>query len=308
MSKYLWTEHYRPKSVSEYVFSNQDQKSKVLSWIQNGSIGHTLLSGSAGVGKTTLARLLLNELGVDWGDVMFINASITNSVDDVRDRILNFCTTVSFGEFKYVILDEGDYLSPNAQAALRGVMEQFSNTCRFIITCNYPNRIIPAIHSRSNRIEIEKLDHTEFTARVAQILIEENVEFDLEVLDLYVRASYPDMRKCINLLQESSTTGTLLPVDQNNSTTNDFRVNMIALFRSGDLASARKLICQQATPEEYDGIFRFLYENLDVWSQNYEQQCQALLIIRNGMVNDTLVADREINLSATLAELELLQA
>lgn len=209
---------------------------------------------------------------------------------------------------KQILTHNCDYLSPNAQAALRGVMERYSNSCRFLLTCNYPHKIIPAIHSRCQGFHIEKLDRTEFTARIAQILLDEGVEFELETLDMYVTAAYPDMRKCIGMAQQNSQDGVLSAPNVKETGTNDFRVNMIALFRSGDLANARKLICQQATPEEYDGIFRFLYENLDVWSQNYEQQCQALLIIRNGMVNDTLVADREINLSATLAELELLQA
>lgn len=201
-----------------------------------------------------------------------------------------------------------DYLSPNAQAALRGVMVDYSSTCRFILTCNYPNKIIPALHSRCQGYHIQKLDQTEFTARIAEVLLAEEVQFDIETLDLYVRAAYPDMRKAINMAQQNSTTGTLVPPGKDQNSSQDFRVNLIALFREGRVQDARKLITQQATPEEYDTIYRFLYENLDLWGEDYDRQCQALLVIRNGLVNDSLVADREINLSACLVELEMLRA
>ena len=205
-----------------------------------------------------------------------------------------------------VLTHNCDYLTPNAQAALRGVMETYSSACRFILTCNYPNKIIPALHSRCQGFHIQKLDQTEFTARIAEVLLAEEVEFELETLDLYVRAAYPDMRKAINMAQQNSTTGTLVPPGKDQNSSQDFRVNLIALFREGKVQEARKLITQQATPEEYDTIYRFLYENLDLWGEDYDTQSQALIVIRNALVNDSLVADREINLSACLVELEML--
>ena len=146
------------------------------------------LLGSRQVGKTTLAKVLLHELDVDWGDVLEINASVENGVDYIRDKINNFATTMPFGDFKYVLLDEADYLSPNAQAALRGVMEKYSNSCRFLLTCNFPHKIIDALHSRCQGFHIEKLDKTEFTARVAEVLVTEGVDVELDVLDMYVAA------------------------------------------------------------------------------------------------------------------------
>lgn len=309
MINQLWVEKYRPKTTDGYVFRDDTQKQQVLSWVEKKNIPHILFSGPAGTGKTTLAKAILNEMEVDWGDVLFINASVTNGVDEIRNRITNFCTTMPFGEFKYVILDESDHLSMQAQAALRGVMEQYSNTCRFILTCNYPNKIIPAIHSRCQGFHIGTLDKTEFTARVAEILIGEEIQFDIETLDTFVRANYPDMRKTIGAVQQNSQNGTLVsPQSDDNQNSQDYRTMMVEMFRNGNIKEARNLIVKQVTPEEYDGIYSFMYKNLDLWGDDYETQCQALLIIRNGLVNDTLVADREINLSACLVELELLKS
>ena len=152
--KELWVEKYRPKEVKNYVFRDEAQKKQVMSWLESKAIPHLLFSGAPGTGKTTLAKLLLHELEVDWGDVLQINASSENSVDVIRDKITNFSQTMPFGDFKYIILDEADYISPNGQAALRGVMEQYASTCRFLLTCNYERRIIPAIHSRCQGFKI----------------------------------------------------------------------------------------------------------------------------------------------------------
>ena len=201
--KELWTERYRPNTVDGYVFRDEAQKEQVQEWISSGAIPHLLFSGVQGAGKTTLAKLLLNELDAHEFDIKMINASSNNGVDYIRDSVENFATVMPYGDFKYIILDEADYLSPNAQAALRGTMEKYSNSMRFILTCNYPNKIIPAIHSRCQGFHIQNLDKNEYTARMAEILLTEEVEFDLEVLDTFVKTTYPDMRKCINLCQQN---------------------------------------------------------------------------------------------------------
>ena len=205
--KELWVEKYRPKDVKGYVFRDEHQRKQVEQWIKDGTIPHLLFSGNAGIGKTTLAKILLTQLEINDLDVLEINASRTNSVEDVRDKIVNFVQMIPFGAFKVVLLDEADYLSPNAQAALRGVMEEYHTTSRFILTCNYPNRIIPALHSRCQGFHIERIDQTEFTARVAEILIAEEITPDIDTLDTYVKATYPDLRKCINMVQMNSVSG-----------------------------------------------------------------------------------------------------
>jgi replication factor C small subunit len=300
--KELWTEKYRPKTVGDYVFRDEAQKRQVDSWIKEGSIPHLLLSGAAGIGKTTLAKVLCHELGIEEYDILEINASRDNNVDTVRDKIVNFVQMIPFGPFKVVLLDEADYLTPNAQAILRGVMEQYSSTARFILTCNYPNRIIPAIHSRCQGYHVEKTDQTEFTARVATILVTEGVEFDLDTLDTYVKAAYPDLRKCINMVQQN-VQDTRLSSPTAEADGGDYRIEMVELFKKGKIPDARKLICSKARPEEIEDIFRWMYDNLELFGNTEEKKDSALLIIKQGLVDHTLIADPEINLSATLVKL-----
>jgi DNA polymerase III delta prime subunit len=301
--KQLWVEQYRPKDIDGYVFRDEAQREQVKQWIKAGSIPHLLFSGAAGIGKTTLAKILINALNIDAYDVLEINASRTNSVDDIRDSVVNFVSTMPFGQFKIVLLDEADYLSPNAQAALRGVMEEYSQTARFIMTCNYPHKIIPALHSRCQGFHIEKVDHTEFTARAATVLVTEGVDFDLDVLDTYVKSTYPDLRKCLNLLQMNTVDLKLKRPSETGTGTADYKLAMVDLFKAGKIREARTLLAAQARPEEMDEIFRWMYDNLDMWSKTPEGQDEAILVIRKGLVNHVSCADAEINLSATLVEL-----
>ena len=301
--KQLWVEQYRPKDIEGYVFRDEAQRDQVKQWIKAGSIPHLLFSGAAGIGKTTLAKILINALNIDAYDVLEINASRTNSVDDIRDSVVNFVSTMPFGQFKIVLLDEADYLSPNAQAALRGVMEEYSQTARFIMTCNYPHKIIPALHSRCQGFHIEKVDHTEFTARAATVLVTEGVDFDIDTLDSYVKATYPDLRKCLNLLQMNTVDLKLKRPSETGTGTADYKLAMVDLFKSGKIREARTLLAAQARPEEMDEIFRWMYDNLDMWSKTPEGQDEAILVIRKGLVNHVSCADAEINLSATLVEL-----
>lgn len=299
----LWVEKWRPATLADYVFRDDHQREQINSWVRGGALPHLLFSGGPGTGKTTLAKVLLNELNVLDIDIKEINASKENNVDTIRNAITNFSSTMPFGDMKYVLLDEADFLTPAGQAALRGVMEMYSNSCRFILTCNYPQRIIPALHSRCQGFHIEKLDITEFTARVAQICINENVTLDLDTLDTYVQASYPDLRKCINLVQQNVINGQLQAVRDAGQSTSDWMVEAINLFKAGDFKAARETIVSQARPEEYPDVFRFMYRNLDLWGNTQLKQDQAIVIIRDGLAKHALVADPEINISATIVEL-----
>ena len=302
MAKELWVEKYRPSTVDGYVFRDDAQRNQVNTWIKDNSIPHLLFSGNAGIGKTTLAKLLFNELDLHPLDILEINASRTNSVDDVRDKIVSFVQMIPFGDFKVVLLDEADYLSPNAQAALRGVMEEYHTTARFILTCNYPNRIIPAIHSRTQGFHIAKIDQTEFTARIATILITEGITPDLDTLDTYVKATYPDLRKCINMVQQNVVDNSLVKPSEGDSGEADWKLEMVELFKARKINEARKMLCGRVRAEEMEEIYRWLYDNIELFGSE-DKQDAAVLTIKQGLVDHTLVVDPEINLAATLIRL-----
>jgi replication factor C small subunit len=302
--KELWVEKYRPSAMADYVFTDATLKQQVETWVREKSIPHLLLSGSPGTGKTTLAKMLIAELDIDEYDVLFSNGSKEGRKIEWVDKLINFCQTMPFGRFKIVLIDEADFLNPNSvQPALRSLMEDYSETVRFIMTCNYPNKILPALHSRCQGFHIDRADQTEFTARAATVLVSENVEFDLDTLDSYIKATYPDLRKCLQLLQANSTTGSLIRPGENDAGVKDWKLDSVAMFKAGKTREARTLICSQATVEDMDSMFRWMYDNLELWSQDPEKQDHAITIIRNGLASVPLVADQEINVSATLVEL-----
>jgi len=306
MKNSLWVEKYRPKTVNDYVFVDERQKQTVMQWIKDGTIPHLLFSGDPGTGKTTLAKVLINELGVEEFDVMEINASRERGIDTVRYRINSFAETIPFGKFKVILLDEADSATADFQKALRYDMEAYADTVRFILTCNYEHKIIPALReSRCTKFQIAKPDITEFTARAATVLVNENVDFTLEDLDSYVRGSYPDLRKCLNQLQSNSGTGKLLPAQTEGNSEEELLTAAVQLFKNGKILEGRQQLIQYISiyPTRVEDTYRWMYNNLDLWGKTNLQKDQAIIYIRNGLANLPLVGIPEISLSATLAEL-----
>lgn len=301
----LWVESYRPKTTSEYVFADDRQRQQVMGWISEKTIPHLLLSGDPGTGKTTLAKVLINELGVNEYDVLEINASRENGVAIVRDKINSFVQTMPFGSFKVVLLDEADYTSAEFQAALRNDMEAYHHTVRYILTCNYRHKIIPALKSRCHEFNLIKTDKVEFTARAATVLVTENINFNLDDLDSYVRVTYPDLRKCLNQLQVNSTTGELLPPQTDTSSEDSLLVEATNLFKAGNITEGRHQLMQYISlyPTRIEEIYTWAYQNIDLWSKTNAGRDSAIIIIRNGLATLPMVGIPEISLAASLAEL-----
>ena len=306
--KELWVEKYRPNTLDDYVFLNDRQKRQVEHWVNDGAIPHLLFSGNPGTGKTTLAKVLFNCLNVDPGDILEVDASKETGIDNMRDKISHFVSTFALGDMKYVLLDEADYLSPNAQAHLRSLTERYNTTSRFVLTCNFPNRIIDAIHSRCQGFHFDSMDINEMTVCVVKILSNENIDFDLDVLDDYVKAKYPDLRKTINTIQQNSVSGTLLPSGSSDSisSVSDYMVQVVRLFKDGKYYDGRKLLLENARPEEYTDVYRFLYRNVDLWGETQDIQDQAIIIVNKAICNNVLAADPEINMASCLIELNKL--
>lgn len=302
----LWVERYRPHTVEDYVFTDSNLAAQVKHWIKEKNFPHLLLHGPSGTGKTTLGKLLLDNIDVvDSNDIMFANGSKEGRYVDWTNKLISFCQTMPFGDFKVVFIDEADYLGKETvQPAMRNLMEDFSESVRFIMTCNNVNKIILPIKSRCHEIKISKSDINEFTARAATVLVNENIHFELEVLDNYVRATYPDLRKCLNLLQPNSVTGTLVTAAKNEvNIGDDYLLHAVELYKNKKFKQARQLICNNVRQDEVEDVFTWAYNNLDLWSSSEQGQDEAILIIRNGIINHASCTDFEINLSATLIEL-----
>lgn len=305
MTVELWIEKYRPKTMDEYVWRDPHMRQMVESWIAKGGLPHLLLSGVSGTGKTSLALLLLRILGIPNEDILKINASRERKIEDLQDKIINFINSWAFNPsgLKYILLDEADKLSQTAQGMLRNEMETYADSCRFIMTCNYPNKIIPALHGRLQEIKFSTLSNDEFVMRLYDILASENVTFEPEVLLQYHEKVYPDLRKCIGLLQQNTINGVLMAPREDDEATKDYLIQAVDLFKQNKFIEGRKLIIAQADPEEYEVLYRWFYQHLELFGSSQDKQDEAVLAIRKAIVHDTQVADREINLAACLIEI-----
>ena len=264
----LWVEKYRPKDLSTYI-GNEHLKEKVKVYLESEDVPHLLLYGKAGTGKTTLAKIITSNIDCDY---MYINASDENKVDDVRNKIKTFASSVGFKSLKVIILDECDYLTPNAQAALRNLMETFSRHCRFILTCNYVERIIDPIQSRCQSYKVVPPSKKEVAQQMVNILKEENCTFELDDIALIVNAGYPDIRRVINSAQRQII-DSKLTIDTSSVIQNNYKLQLLEMLSNNSkLNDIRKLIADNSI-SDYSEIYRLLYDEVDNYGKGKQAEC-----------------------------------
>ena len=296
----LWVEKYRPDTLEGYV-GNEHILEKVKIYIENEDVPHLLLYGQAGTGKTTLAKIITNQIDCD---VMYINASDENNVDTVRDKIRGFASSMGFRKWKIIILDESDYLTPNAQAALRNLMETFSKTTRFILTCNYVEKIIDPIQSRCQTFGITPPSKKEVAIRLKEILDLEGVQYEMSDLAILVNSGYPDIRRVLNGAQRQVVKG-VLKIDKQSTVQANYMDEVLTILKSNGnvkdtFTKIRKIIADSKV-KDYTPFYRFLYDNVDDYANG--KVGNTILKIADAQYKDSMVVDREIGIMAMLLEI-----
>ena len=296
----LWVESYRPTKLVDYV-GNEHLKSKVEGYLESGDVPHLLLYGRAGTGKTTLAKLIVKSVDCDY---MVINASDENNVDTVRNKVKNFASSMGFKKWKIIILDEFDYMSPNAQAILRNLMETFSQHCRFILTCNYVEKVIEPIQSRCQSFQIVPPTKKDVAVQISKILGAEGVTFEPKDLVPIIDAGYPDIRKIINTCQLNSNKGKL-QVDTQNLLENDYKTKVLDILKSKDDKRNKYTNMRQAIIDsrvtDFSELFTMLYEKVDEYAPS--NTANVIIALSEGQSRHFNAIDKEIPMAATLIEI-----
>jgi replication factor C small subunit len=296
----IWNEKYRPTSLDTYI-GNVHLKSKVSIFIETNDPPHLLFYGRSGTGKTTISKIIANSIECDF---LYINASDENSVDVVREKIKGFASTLGFKALKVIILDECDYITPNAQAALRNLMETFSRHCRFILTCNYVERIIDPIQSRCQSFQIVPPSKKEVAVHLSTILTNEDVKFEVDDIATIVNGAYPDIRKVINTSQRQVVDG-ILRMDAREIILNDYKLQILGVLKSGktkkETFTEIRQILADAKVTDFADFFRLLYDEVDIYGSGHI--AEVILLIAKYEQSDSQVVDKEINAMAMLIEI-----
>ncbi len=293
----LWVEKYRPIKLDDYV-GNEHLKEKVSGYIESEDVPHLLLFGRAGTGKTTLAKLIVKSIECDY---MVINASDENNVDTVRNKVKNFASSQGFKKYKIIILDEFDYMTPNAQAILRNLMETFSKHCRFILTCNYVEKIIDPIQSRCQTFQIVPPSKKEVAVQLDKILKSENVNYDVKDLVPIIDSSYPDIRKVINTCQLNSVKG-VLKLSKNDLLDSDFKTKILDILKASDDSRNKYMKIRQTVADskvqDFTEMYSLLYDKVDEYASG--KVSGVILVLAEGQHRDALAVDKEIPFMATI--------
>ncbi len=295
----LWVEKYRPQSLDEYI-GNDTVKKKVQSYINSNDIPHLLFTGKAGTGKTTLAKIIIKHLDCEY---IYINASDENGIDDIRNKVKGFASSVGWKPFKILILDEADGLTPQAQASLRNIMESYSAHCRFILTCNNLESIIEPIQSRCQVYKIFPPTRKDVAMKILEILQKENVTYDIKDIAKIVDVYYPDIRSTINSVNQQIQ-DKILVIDENSDLNADYKTKLLEYLLIPDYREAWK-ICRQLLLDseirDFTDIYRLLYDKIDEYGTG--KVSHIILVLAEYQYKDALVVDKEINFAACLIEL-----
>jgi len=296
----LWVEKYRPRKLDEYV-GNEHLKQKVSDYLQSGDVPHLLFFGKAGTGKTTLAKLIVNSISCDY---IIINASDENNVDTVRNKVKGFASTIGFKDMKIIILDEFDYMTPNAQAILRNLMETFSKHCRFILTCNYVEKVIDPIQSRCQTFQIVPPTKKDVAVQISQILGKEDVSFEPKDLVPIIDSSYPDIRKIINTCQLNSSKGKL-KLDTTSVIDSDIKSKVVEILKGNDAKPNKWKNIRQAIADsrvqDFTEFYTYLYEKVDEYGSG--NTSNIILILSESQHKDALVVDKEITFMSCIIQI-----
>jgi DNA polymerase III delta prime subunit len=296
----LWVEKYRPAKLDDYV-GNEHLKNKVAGYIESEDVPHLLFFGKAGTGKTTLAKLIVNSIECDY---MVLNASDENNVETVRTKVKNFASSIGFKKYKIIILDEFDYMTPNAQAILRNLMETFSRHCRFILTCNYIEKIIEPIQSRCQTFQITPPTKKDVAIQMSKILKAEGIEFDPKDLVPIIDSSYPDIRKIINTCQLNSLKGKL-QLDVQNLLDNDYKLKVLEILKSNDDKRNKYMKIRQtiidAKTTDFTDLFTLLYDKVDDYAA--ENTSNVILVLGDAVAKSAVAIDKEIVAAATMIQI-----
>jgi replication factor C small subunit len=300
MKTSLWVERYRPKTIAEVIFQDDKQENFFKNIVASGDLPNLLLFGVQGTGKTTISKALINDLQIDPSDVLRLKCS-DEKIEALRDKAVGFAMTFPLGKFKVIQLEEFDYLSLDAQALLRSLIEDSSENCRYIATCNYVNKVIPPLRSRFQEVSFKAPDQEKVALRMAEMLDTEKVEYDPLILCDYVAVGYPDIRKTIQLLSQNVQNKKLQSAKDVSADAADWKFGLLECIQKGDFKKARKLVCESATREEHEDVFKFLYQNID--KMKVKDKDQAIVTIAEYLSRHPLMADTEINLAAMFIEL-----
>lgn len=303
-----WVKKYKPKDLSQYIFQSEKHKKLIQNIVDDDMSGHVMLSGIQGTGKTSLSDILLDELNINPADVLRIKASDGHKIENIRTTIYDFITIVPHGDYRVVQFEEMDALSHPAQMSLRMMMEDCIDYAKFICTCNYIHKIIPALKSRClYQLDFKAPDKTALTKRIIEILLSEKIKFDPQIILKYVDICYPDLRKVIQTVQQHCVNGELLD-PSSDADNDDYKFKFLELLETDDWSGIRSIICAQVSNDEIESVYRFLYENLDK-SKKFKAKDKweaGQVMIADYLYKDAAVSDREINISALFIELSML--